>query len=179
MKPRLFIIEGPDCTGKTTLAKNLCYTTKGFYFHCTASKTLFPALPDYHTNILHNVTWNVIMGNTIVLDRFWPSEVVYGGMFRPDSGYQDTAHVLDETVKELNGRYIFCTSDKAYSRFCSGMNDDDPAHKLTKEQYLNVFRGYQKLCLSMLPRKDTFVYDLEVDGQSPKALANFIERITT
>jgi len=80
---RLFIIEGPDCSGKTTLAKRIAMMRNAMYIHATGSGKLFAAMLDYHLSIVKNASINLSNGHDVVLDRLWPSEYVYGQIQRP------------------------------------------------------------------------------------------------
>jgi thymidylate kinase len=161
----LIILEGADCCGKTTLGKFLSQEWGAFYFHATASPKLFDALEDYHHNIMDNIEDNIAHG-PVVMDRFWPSEEVYGSMFRPNSQYNLRKVGMDihQRIVALSGVYIHCESLRAplvYSQ-----NHKDPAHALSQEQFKTVQEKYQKFfrylayehryggCLNYLLEKD-------------------------
>lgn len=166
---RLYILEGPDCCGKTTLAKAFAWgRPRTAYFHSTASPALFPALMDYHQNILDNVKVNLENGLDVILDRFWPSEYVYGlNMFRPHSGYNPTQ--FQKQVTELGGLYVFCFSSTGLKEYKKG--HQDPAHSLNDEQYRTIY-NYYKMCYEQLKAvapSSVVLYDLQHDGGNVKA----------
>lgn len=174
---KLIILEGPDCCGKSQLAQDMTRFYRGMLFHCTASPTLFPALPDYHNNIMDNVDMNIALGNTVILDRFWPSEMVYGiNMLRPMSGYEQVADHLLERTKKHDVIYVFCFSINGWNRYKVGHTD--PAHSLNKEQYMWVWQHYfqQYERLKQLGVK-TAMYSIEDDGSDPVNLATFLNNI--
>lgn len=171
---KLIILEGPDCCGKTQLSHNLARFFKGMIFHCTASPALFPALPDYHRNIMDNVDTNIELGNTVILDRFWPSEMAYGvKLFRPNSGYGEIATELFNKTQKHNCIYIFCFSSMGWNRYKVGHND--PAHSLSREEYDQIWENY-KYTYELLKSGDTktALYSIEDDGDDHVKLATFL-----
>jgi thymidylate kinase len=174
---RLIILEGPDECGKSTLAGNIARYFKGVQLHSTASPKLFPALEDYHKNILANAVDNMENGLTVVLDRFWPSEVAYGcKLFRPESEYQLVAEALHTEVVKHNYLYIFCFSTQGWNRYKKG--HVDPAHSLTLEQYLQVWKNYQEIRdILMKLGVNTIPYILEEDGLDETKLAKFMSYV--
>lgn len=173
---KLIIIEGPDECGKTTLARTLAIALNGVALHSTASKALFQALPDYHKNILDNCEQNVELGRTVILDRFWPSEVAYGlKMFRSDSNYDLVADKLHERIKKLNYLYVFCFSPGSWNRYKQG--HVDPAHSLTKDQYCEIWKSYERLHDNMKKLGDNvLLYIFDHDG-TEESLPHYINLV--
>lgn len=164
---KLIIFEGPDCCGKTTLAKAYARANKAMYFHCTATPALFNALGDYHINVFDNAETNIANGVDVVLDRFWPSEVAYGVMFkRPSSQYPYNR--LSELCYQANALYVFCMSPGAWDRYAKG--HIDPAHSLTKAEFYMVYENYKQLYKKQaeLDPIRTISYILEDDGMNGK-----------
>ncbi len=174
MSKKLIILEGPDCCGKSTLSHNLSRFYRGTIFHCTASGKLFPALEDYHNNIMDNVDTNIELGNTVILDRFWPSEMAYGvKMFRPHSNYAETADKLLQRTLIHKPIYIFCFSIQGWNRYKVG--HVDPAHSLSKEQYMMVWQNYFEVYKGLHDMGvKTAVYSIEDHGVDPANLAEFL-----
>ena len=102
--PKLIILEGPDCCGKTTLARDLVTKLRAAYLHNTYiekfSKTVWdyrfnrpyemldtPAQYDssvycpyvflYHEELLRQAFLNLELNRHVVMDRCWLSELVY------------------------------------------------------------------------------------------------------
>ena len=174
---KLFIVEGIDCTGKSTLTRHMARETGAIYFHATASKKLFPGLADYHNNIMDNVEHNLANGHDIVLDRFWPSEVAYGlGCMRLDSGYQNVWPAIHNRIKKQQVCYIMCFSSFAYARYEKG--HEDPAHCLSKDQFANVLAAYTEV-LKFLRSEEirdkrnlVLGYNLETQGNDLSAFTS-------
>jgi thymidylate kinase len=170
---RLIILEGIDCTGKTTLAAAIAKQLNAVRLKCTASPDLFIGLQDYHKNMLHNAKLN-LENSVVVMDRFWPSEVAYGAVMRPNLPYDNS--VIEKAVLELDHVYVLCTDTDAGERYFNEVNRDDPAHKLTPEQFDKIEHNYIQIFKTMENREDTQVvlYSMTVEGKDEKSLEKFI-----
>lgn len=142
--PPLIIIEGPDCTGKTTLSRYLARVFTGaFLFHATAQGKLPLAMTDYQLNILENA--RVAMRElsvAAILDRHWPSEMVYGQIFRPGNPHGFYGDTFARAITEMRGIYIFCDRPdviEAHSR------ERDPEHPYDEDKFAQVVSGYREL----------------------------------
>jgi thymidylate kinase len=143
MKNRLFIFEGPDAVGKTTLAIHLARHIKGLVWHMTCTKLLAPAMKDYQLNAIENAREN-LPAMSVVFDRLWPSEICYGNVLRPASMVNLTP-VRMETSK-LDPVYVFCLDEKgAESAADRHESMQDPAHPYDRETYLQIYAEYEKL----------------------------------
>lgn len=158
IKPRIFIIEGPDCSGKTTLARAMANTLNAAYFHAT-----FKAAPQsqvaYELNILDNAEiCRSVSGLHVVLDRHWPSEQIYGDVLR-----KKVTPGLNSVFSQcvfMNVVYVFCTGD--LNRYLLNVDSD---HPYTDEQYLALQYAYCKLEDSL--RRDggpIFTYNMKAEG---------------
>lgn len=163
MTPQLFIIEGSDCSGKTTLAKSICAIASCAYLHARGDKSLHLAMTAYHQSLTECAEVTLHSNCSVVLDRHWPSEVVYGTVFRK--------HVLDRydlrkvvsDIEILSPTYIWCHSDKAAER-----QQKDPNHPYGKSEFAQVVGEYKSLYTSMMDDKKyrgrCFEYHLETHG---------------
>lgn len=80
MRKRLWVFEGADGSGKTTLAKALAADVGATYIHHGAYKGLGPTY--LVANYLHSMSRAILGLNDVVLDRSWISEGPYGRAFR-------------------------------------------------------------------------------------------------
>lgn len=95
----LIIIEGPDRTGKTTLAKHLQETFCLDYIHCSKPKTDNPYLE--YLELIDSIK------KPTVIDRVYFSEFVYGNLWRGKCGFSDKQFEdLDFKYMEKFG-YVF------------------------------------------------------------------------
>lgn len=178
-KPVVFVVEGPDCMGKSTLAKQLAITLKAAYFHATAKGALAVAQTDYMRNILHNVkTCVTLTGVDVVMDRFWPSETCYGPVVRPRgrclsipgivSNYLPLfpSQELFADLQNLDPIYIWCMSNwkQAEKRYLENV---DGSHPYAIDTYQQIYENYSKLAKKMLDDGVTgTVYSIEKNGEN-------------
>ncbi len=140
INPPLIILEGADGVGKSTLGRSLARQFDGFYFHATATKTLIPAMADYQKNLMENILENVFMGKTVVMDRFWPSELIYGSVFRPDNPYGFTHHLIKQQCDQIDAIYVCCFSSTAIERH---KIKKDPAHPYDDTSFEKIYKHYE------------------------------------
>ena len=113
---KFFIIEGPDCSGKTSLAKAMCLQLNGVYWHSSGKKSLHRCMQDYHTTVLDSIEQNLDLGRVVVLDRHWPTEFVYATVLRPNLLGQYDFRVMTKRTEEMGATYIFCGDDEVQQR---------------------------------------------------------------
>lgn len=102
-------VEGPDGVGKSVLVKEIVEQTKGHYLHCTYSKNL--DIEKYHNEIIE-CAYMLSQYQTVVLDRFAPSEFVYGKVFRGGESY-NTKKLIDQWKDKIT--WIYCWNENAAS----------------------------------------------------------------
>lgn len=100
---QIFILDGPDATGKTTLAKELVEKTGGKYFHLTYrwKDRIF----DYHTAAIRLAARST---TPVILDRWWPSEAVYAKAFREGSDWPLQGRMTDRIARKFGAIYVLC-----------------------------------------------------------------------
>lgn len=144
--PKLFIVEGPDACGKTTLAKELARDMGGIYWHMTATKHLTgEAQFDYQLNAIENIRQNLQSGKSVVLDRHWPSEYCYGSILR-DITWEDVIPIRT-AMDALNPYYIYCMDKNAETAMKRHKGLIDDAHPYSEEQYLAIYDSYMKFIM--------------------------------
>lgn len=161
MKHKFFIIEGPDRTGKTTLANFIreyinvrsCAT----YFHCDFSPALSMAMYDYQHSVVKNMEVNYNMGNSVIIDRLWPSNVVYRAAVDNQPAFD--WNEMQALLRKLGAVYIFADCDSCFSRHAA---DKDDRHPYTDEQYRRIVNGYRDLYQSMTITDNVIKYDLDI-----------------
>ena len=171
--PPLIILEGPDCVGKTTLGKEISKEFGGMYFHATASKTLFPAMQAYQTSILDNVETNIAMYRACVLDRHWPSEIVYGNVYRKETanGFNPEPHI--ERIRALHGIYIMCDRVDVVERHAEKKG---AAHAYDDHSFRLVVEGSRHQTNIMEANElPVMRYDLNVWGKNMRDFISLIK----
>lgn len=106
MKPRgIIVLEGADGTGKTTLARALCERYDGVYIHNRYHKGV--GIWRYH---LASLRWaaRVAQERLVVVDRHWPSECVYGRVYRDGPAYKASSRALHRALLRFGAVYVVC-----------------------------------------------------------------------
>jgi len=164
---RLFIIEGPDCTGKTTLAKFMVnyFAQKQrpvFFFHATTGPCLAPAQGEYQMNILDNAVENIkITGGYAVLDRHWPSNQCYGLALKNQDIFDPRRY--REIIRNNMGCYIFADCESCVDRHEA---EKDESHPYDPHDYQAIREEYWRLSAAMSRDKseNVFSYNMDTDG---------------
>lgn len=96
----IIVLEGPDCAGKTTLAKRILeLDSTAKYIHMTYRfKT---RMSTYHIAAIHRAIQYVTLGRNVVIDRWWPSAEIYAQTTR----YDFSANKLGFRLQPLMHRY--------------------------------------------------------------------------
>lgn len=124
----IYILEGVDGTGKTTLAEALAAKTKGHILHSSYDKEW--NMEQYHTDIIESA---IILAQyqPVIIDRWAPSEFVYGQVFRGGSSY-DTGKLIEDFFESIQ-YWIYCRSDNAVEN-----------HLKNKEQRIEMYEDMAK-----------------------------------
>lgn len=173
MNPRLLIIEGPDCSGKTTLAQFLAKQTHSLYWHMSGHPALHQAMTAYHWVSLESIEWNIKNGRSVVLDRSWPSEFVYGREFRPALVDLFPFKNFQDKIAELHGKYIFCMDGEIESRF-EKLHTSVNHKNYDRGQFCNIVQGYQVLMDHMLTRPDSRHYSILNHGRDMRVVLKWV-----
>lgn len=111
---RLYVIEGADGTGKSTLSKELLEETKGHLLHGTYDKEW--DIPSYHRSMF-NAALQLLQYQDVILDRWAVSEEVYSNAFRNGAKYSADQWMLEqlesEGMKPEDVTFIYCENDNA------------------------------------------------------------------
>jgi thymidylate kinase len=171
----IIIIEGPDGTGKTTLAKWIAANQDGFYFHCDGNVPIFGAMREYMTNILDNIEWNLKYNSVIknyVFDRFWPSEWVHAPILRPHNPI-DWILDIDLRMEKLGTVYVMCACDVASRTYEQSEASQKPYTIMT---YENITKGYKQL-RDYMQKSTQMVVDYDRTKHTEHAIWNQIQEI--
>jgi hypothetical protein len=103
----LIILEGPDGSGKTTLARRIQETCGASYLHCTCR--YLDRMFTYHTAILlHALLLINKTGKPCIIDRWWPSEYIYGATYRGGTKFPHYGRLFDRILLTFGGVYVWC-----------------------------------------------------------------------
>lgn len=114
----IYILEGPDGVGKSTLAKEIAEQKKAHVLHSSFNKEW--DIYKYHKTIFRAAQ---ILSDyqDVVIDRWAPSEWVYGTVFRDGPSYE-----VDQVIDFYNANeditWIYCRNDNAAANHREHMN---------------------------------------------------------
>lgn len=180
----IIVLDGPDCCGKTTLAKTLIENHGAKYVHATYrfGNTMFA----YHTAVLRKAV-KLSADHLVVVDRLWPSEIVYGNVFRKGLAYgkepsteSPWSHgwsMFDAVLRKHAAIYVFCLPEDATVASARHAQHKDPAHPYEDERYKQVCHRYLQLhsfLTTTCDRPDIMRYSIEREGRDVKDFAHQI-----
>lgn len=158
----VIIIEGADCSGKTTLGEFITKEWGATYIHATYR---FPKqMLDYHTALAIKVLKLSQIG-PVVLDRWWPSELIYADVFRGGSKWPMTREILDPVARRYGWVYVGCIpQDREWHKRTFDERAASGGEMYTKND--EVAEQYRLWDESMVGRIDYMRYDVGVHGKN-------------
>ncbi len=158
MRHPLIIVEGPDCVGKTTLAKYICKTLPAIYVKCPSAMK-GPEAPRHFDCVLDTAKFNIANGHTVVVDRLWPSEVIYSTACGRDQWGEALVKHFDDRVGLLNGLYVLCERSDVIEAHAKERDEDHPYGPQT---FLKILEGYATLAKQWHDRDDVIIYNFDI-----------------
>jgi thymidylate kinase len=132
----IIIIEGPDGSGKTTLANQLSKQTGYKIIHRVQPKT-----EEEKAIMMGEYLQTIRSGKNMIFDRCWYSEMVYGPVMRDASviGYPQM-YDLERQLSKAGAMIIYCTDSKAalWSR-CQDRGEDYIVDRTTFDKICDGF----------------------------------------
>lgn len=136
----IYVVEGPDGSGKTTLVKRLREMLAYAVKHRDKPKS-----EEEKQMMLAGYGWDIASGGNFIYDRCWYSELVYGPIMRDASVItMDQMYSLEEAiVRSGGGMIIHCTGpiDDLWYR-CTTRGEDYIA---SKETLNDIRMGFEHL----------------------------------
>jgi len=193
MNHPIIVIEGPDATGKTTLADHYCEKYGGRKIHLTLRKSMFA----YQVGSLWLATkWSKHC--PVIIDRHWPSENIYAGAYRGGTLLEEEAEWLARVMSYLGVFYVVALMG-SIQRMLQAHRDTFAARKEMYEpslQYEMVVRGYWDwyygshttaedigYCRAHAPMREKhmscFLYDRDLDGADLPAFTHDVHVLST
>lgn len=149
---KLYIVEGPDCSGKTSLCMGISHIMGAAYMHASGDKCFHTCMLQYHMSIIRSAKKTLQNGISVVLDRLWPSEYVYGQVLRPSVSerFYDFPQIF-EALKDLDVTYIFCGDDEVIERHRQQRDDDHPYSDSQFQVIVDAYKMLEEEMVSELP----------------------------
>lgn len=144
---KLIIVEGPDFTGKSTLATNIA--SRGHvYLHSS-----YESLRSFRKNFTAN------LGKPMVLDRSWVSEMIYGPVLRPENlGSWANDRIL---VERHDPFYVFC--QRPFEACYEQQATQEKDHRYPKRVFKRIWNHYhvtaQEFQLGMFYKNRVAIFD--------------------
>lgn len=169
----IIIIEGPDGAGKSTVVKQLLESHPGATLMHFSNPLTDQDDRDYwkvYTRAIANGDWK---NNTLIMDRSWYSDIVYGPIFRKTRYIDKEMLTLLENVVVSNGGgyvvYVTASLSKLWSR-CLKRGE---AFVQTKELLNQVALAYE---IVMYTECKLPVLRIETGGESGKYLMKYFNK---
>lgn len=157
----IFVIEGPDGVGKSTLAKALCEKLDARYRHLTYR---WPQSIDlYHWAGLEKCLADSTR-QPVVLDRWWPSEAVYAAAFRGGTAWPQFHRMLDRVALKHRVFYVLARprDKEAYIRHYEVLKGKRVEMYDSMHKVYDLFSDWET---TMQGRVDFMTYDFMTEGR--------------
>ena len=139
----ILILEGPDGSGKTTLATRLHATTGYPIYH--RSK---PENDEDKANMMEQLKADFKKYKNVIVDRCWYSEIVYGNVMRDGSviDYPEM-YDLERLTLSKGALLIYCTGDPVAMHKRATARGED--YITSFADYMQICRSYDRLMFDM------------------------------
>lgn len=172
-KAGIIILDGPDGTGKTTLANYYIKKYNAKYLHLTYRwvNNMF----EYNTAAIELAAKWANEGHLVIIDRLWMSNNVYDKAFRETVKSPFLGRFIDRLVLRYGGQYIVCVPYKSREY----LDHYETLKTLRTEMYstmLKVYDEYERLWNQIELEKwpHAHRYCLFTEGSDPEGFADSI-----
>lgn len=182
----IVVLEGADCSGKTTLAKKIVDMFDARYLHGRIFKDMWRS---HVAMVRMALRW--ADHDLVVIDRLFLSELVYGQVYRGGPAYDLGARCLDRVLMRVGAITVMCVPDDQQHQI-----RQHAARVVKGEEAYRKIQGVVALYADLIrgnavrpgdgylgqltrygdfaKRKDVMVYDLDKDGHRLASLSNMI-----
>lgn len=160
----LIILEGPDGSGKTTLAEYLVKHHQAHYMHLTYDKSW--NMFDYMTEHLTAAINMLEQGHLVIIDRHWMSEEIYAKVFRGGSPWPYMGRLFDRIILKYSGTYVLCIPGdlRAYLKAYNDLKESRIEMYDTMESVYKEYVALQDKCIKE-HWPHLFGYDYQTEGK--------------
>jgi thymidylate kinase len=140
MDQKIIILEGCDGTGKTEIGKELSRILNIPYFKNNKEHIHFFDENITKYRFLDQLYIYEFLKQTkysVIIDRAFPSDIVYTNVFRPNKELINTLYDIDEKFSNLNTIIIYCYKQNHFI-------DDEI---IDSSKYLSITNEYEKYLL--------------------------------
>lgn len=153
----IIIIEGPDGSGKTTLAKRLAFDYNGTILHQTYR---FKNKIHLYYLAIFKKALKLADKKLVILDRFHISEEIYAKVFRNGTKWPWLIKIINNIIEELKIPVILCVP----LNLSQGLKWFNKAKKERIEQYNNinnVIKEYLLYAKKNINKSNIIIYNKE------------------
>lgn len=124
---RIYVLEGCDGVGKTTLAEEINKHIKGTIIHAAYREDV--VMWQYHTGLMQAAMIIAHQGDDVILDRWAPSELVYGTVFRNGPAY-NIEKLIQEAISDekIDFKWIYCRNENVIENHKKNMLEREELH---------------------------------------------------
>lgn len=164
----IIVLEGPDGAGKTSLAEALQKKLGARYVHLTYR--FKDKMHLYHGAALRFCA-RVAQDQPVILDRWWPSEIVYADAYRGGSTFAKYYLLMEHIASKIGLVYVMCLPEDR-EQYLEHFNKLKGQRVEMYNEGLNrVYDGYSVMYSHYLSLKENvYRYDMfenfAVDSQS-------------
>lgn len=174
--PPFIILEGPDASGKSTLASHIAHRINAIIIHGASMgdsdmrEHNDDIMRRYHSSLLEIITRNLALGHPVVCDRLWMSHIIYALERRPAGvDYQDldlySLH-FSSACEKLGAFYVFALDDNSIE---NAMAHQDPDHPRNVDQMRRLLQLYKNAFVQWPHKAKAVRYDYTMDGKNVPA----------
>lgn len=169
----IIVLEGPDGAGKTFLAnaiRDMVPKEVFHYKHLTWSKEIDKEIIEYMLSALIECIHYHEEGKLVVLDRWWPSTIVYDAVYREEKDYTREFYAMDAMLCKRKGTYVLCLpKDKA--DYVAEITDlSKKRDEMYIDKYDAVYDAYEEIAVASKGSPHWLRYDRFTDDT--ETLAN-------
>lgn len=165
----IFILDGPDACGKTTLQQSFVAQYGAIPIHLTWNKELAPRMFEYQVEEMQKAI-ALSKDNLVIVDRHWISEVLYAKVFRGGSPWPLMGRMIDRVWRKHAAVYIMCLPHKSLLGINAAVDRHeanlDPKHPYPTEKFQELLREYLDFYYQGMFFRDDFInYTIEYEGR--------------
>lgn len=167
----IICLEGPDVSGKSTLARYLQDHHNALVIHAINRWTKDSCWL-YHNAILEKAVKAFEAGRLVVLDRHWPSEQVYASVFRDGGVKPKLGRLFDRVLRRYCALYVWCLP-KNRDHYLQGYKQKvDPGHPYDPDKIKEVYEAYDQLIHGISPAENPVIGELHRDSYASTVATN-------
>ena len=148
----IVVLDGPDATGKSTLAKRFQGEHNAIVIHAT--NRWLGKMWQYHNAILLKAIHLAFKEKRlVVLDRHWASEQAYASVFRNGGPTPRAGRLFDRVLRRFGAVYINCLPNSKRDHLELYLKNRDPQHDYKIDAFKRVVQAYHDMWWGLGPER--------------------------